>query len=124
MLRKILIVFTVFSFIFATQNIQTKVTTKDVAQIDVTMIALGADSCLPCKMMRPIMDSAEKEYSNVKIIFYDVSTPWGRPFAMKYGIRSIPTQIFFDKNGEEYFRHVGFFPKADLVKVLEEGFKR
>ena len=122
MVKRILIGITLFAFLFATQN--TNISTQNVQQYKVTMLALGSDSCMPCKMMRPIMDNISAEYSNVKVIFYDVTKPVGRPYAMKYGIRSIPTQIFFDKNGEEYSRHVGFFPKSDLVKVLQEGFNK
>ena len=69
--------------------------------------------------MQPIMDEIEKEYAGqVKIIFYDVWTPEDKPQARLYGIRAIPTQVFLDKDGNEYFRHEGFFPKDELVKVF------
>ena len=72
----------------------------------VTFIELGSDKCIPCKMMQPIMEEIEKEYSDqVKVVFYDVWTEEGQPYAQKYSIRAIPTQIFVDKNGNEYFRH-------------------
>ena len=72
------------------------------------------------------MKEIEEEYKGqVKVVFHDVWTPEGQPFARKYRIRVIPTQIFLDKNGEEYFRHEGFFPKEEIVKVLKmQGIER
>jgi thioredoxin 1 len=43
----------------------------------------------------------------------------GRPYGEKYGISAIPTQVFMDEKGKEYFRHEGFFPEEELVKVLK-----
>ncbi len=89
-------------------------------EIKVTFIELGSVNCIPCRMMQPIMKEIEEEYGDqVKVLFYDVWTPEGRPYAEKYRIRVIPTQIFLDKDGNEYFRHEGFFPKEELVKVLK-----
>jgi thioredoxin 1 len=66
------------------------------------------------------MDSIEKKYSKqVKVVFHDVWTEAGAPYGQKYGIESIPTQVFLDANGKEYFRHVGFFPEEDVVTVLK-----
>lgn len=87
----------------------------------VTFVELGSVRCIPCKMMQPIMKDIEKEYAGqVKVVFHDVWTPQGEPFARSYKIRVIPTQVFLDKDGEEYFRHEGFFPKDELVKVLKQ----
>lgn len=85
----------------------------------VTFVELGSVNCTPCKMMQPIMDEIEKEYAGkVRVVFYDVRTPQGQPYAMSYGIRVIPTQVFLDGEGREYFRHEGYFPKEELVKIL------
>ena len=93
---------------------------KSVQKIKVTFIELGSVKCIPCKMMQPIMDEIAEEYKGqVDVVFYDVWTSKGQPYGQKYGIRAIPTQVFLDENGEEYYRHVGFFPKEELVKVLE-----
>jgi thioredoxin 1 len=94
--------------------------TKKIEEIKVTFIELGSVRCIPCKMMQPIMQEIEKEYGNqVKVIFYDVWTEEGMPYAEKYRIRVIPTQVFLDKDGNEYYRHEGFFPKEELVKILK-----
>jgi thioredoxin 1 len=72
-------------------------------------------------MMKQVMNQVEEKYgSQVKIIFYDVWTSEGRPYAEQYGIRAIPTQVFLDKDGKEYFRHAGFFPFEELEKVLKQ----
>ena len=70
--------------------------------------------------MQPIMKAVEEEYKGqVKVVFHDVWTPKGRDDAEKYNIRMIPTQVFLDPKGKEYFRHEGFFPKDDVVKVIK-----
>lgn len=85
----------------------------------VTFIELGADRCIPCQMMQPIMKEIAEEFAGqVQVVFYDV---WKDPRpARKYSIRLIPTQIFVDKDGKEFFRHVGFFPKDEIVKILKK----
>jgi thioredoxin 1 len=87
----------------------------------VTFVELGSVRCIPCKMMQPIMKEIEKDYAGqVKVVFHDVWTPAGEPFAQTFKIRVIPTQVFLDKEGKEYFRHEGFFPRDELVKVLKQ----
>jgi len=85
----------------------------------VTMVDIGAKKCIPCKMMAPIMEELEKEYKDkAAIVFIDV---WENPGAgNKYGIQLIPTQIFFDANGKETYRHEGFMEKAAIVAELEK----
>lgn len=93
--------------------------TLDFTQHKVTFIELGADKCIPCKAMQPVMREIAKEYKGViQVVFYDV---WKIPdHAKKYGIKVIPTQVFMDKAGNEIFRHVGFFAKEDIIKALKE----
>ena len=83
----------------------------------VTMIDLGATECIPCKMMAPILEELRKEYAGkADIVFIDV---WKNPSeAKKYGIRAIPTQIFFDAEGREVNRHTGFMDKKRIVEIL------
>ncbi len=78
------------------------------------LLDLGATSCIPCKMMAPLLDEMKKDYAGVlDVEFIDV---WKNPAAgKKYGIRQIPTQIFFDAKGKERFRHVGFFGKEEIL---------
>ena len=83
----------------------------------VTMVDLGAKKCVPCKMMAPIMEKVEKDYQGKALIhFYDV---WeNREPAMRFGIKAIPTQIFFDKDAKEVYRHEGFMSEEAIVSQL------
>lgn len=91
------------------------------SEVKVTFVELGSKGCIPCDKMQPILEEIEKEYQGqVEVIFYDVKTPAGRPYAQEFGVRAIPTQVFLDKDGNEYFRHLGFFPKEEVVKVLQQ----
>lgn len=93
---------------------------KNEVKYKVTFIELGSVRCIPCQKMQPVMKSIKEKYVNqVNVVFYDVWTPEGKPFAEKYGIEAIPTQVFFDENGKEFSRHEGFFPEEELVKVLK-----
>ena len=86
----------------------------------VTFIELGSVSCIPCRMMQPIMRDIENTYQGqVRVVFHDVWTEEGKPYARQFRIRVIPTQVFLDAKGVEYFRHEGFFPKEQLVTVLK-----
>lgn len=84
----------------------------------VTMVDLGAGECVPCKMMAPILLKMEKQYTGkAAVVFLDV---WkDRAPARRFGIRAIPTQIFFDKEGKEVYRHVGFLSEKDIVSRFE-----
>jgi len=83
------------------------------------LVDLGADKCIPCKMMAPILEELKKEYEGRLIVeFIDV---WKNPDeAPKYGIKLIPTQIFFDASGKELFRHEGFFSREDILSKWKE----
>ncbi|MDP4183824.1 MAG: thioredoxin family protein [Bacteroidota bacterium] len=99
-------------------NVEVK---KNVTNYKATFIELGSVRCIPCQKMIPVMKSIETKYGDrVKVEFHDVWTPEGRPFANIFGIQSIPTQIFLDENGKEFFRHEGYFSEEELVKVLKQ----
>jgi thioredoxin 1 len=87
----------------------------------VTFIELGSVRCIPCQQMQPVMKSINDKYgTQVNVVFHDVWTEAGAPFAKQYGIEAIPTQVFLDKDGKEFFRHIGFFPEEELIKVLKQ----
>jgi thioredoxin 1 len=83
------------------------------------LVDLGADRCVPCKMMAPILEELKKEYKGkFDIVFYDV---WKDPApAEKYRIHGIPTQIFLDDTGKELYRHAGYFSKEQILKKWKE----
>ena len=78
------------------------------------LVDLGADKCIPCKMMAPVLEELKKDYAGtLSVEFIDV---WKDPDkAKEYEIMIIPTQIFFDASGKELFRHEGFFSKEDIL---------
>jgi len=92
--------------------------TQPVAAIP-RLIDLGADKCIPCKAMAPILDKLREDYTGrLDVVFIDV---WkNREEGEKYGIRTIPTQIFFDASGKELFRHEGFFSREDILAKWKE----
>ena len=83
------------------------------------LVDLGAGKCIPCKMMKPILDDFKAHYADhFTTEFIDV---WENPDAgKKYGINVIPTQIFYDAAGQELFRHEGFFGKDDILAKWKE----
>ena len=83
-----------------------------------TMVEFGATGCIPCDMMQPILDKLRKNYlDRLNVVFLHVrETPIMGP---RFGVRSIPVQVFFDRDGKEVFRHVGFFPEAKVTKQLK-----
>jgi thioredoxin 1 len=84
-----------------------------------SMVDFGADGCRPCDMMTPILEELKKEYSGrANILFVHVNRE--QILAARFGIQSIPVQVFFDRNGQEVFRHTGFFPKEEIVKQLKK----
>lgn len=85
----------------------------------VTMVDIGAKECIPCKLMAPIMEQLEQEYKGrAAIVFVDV---WKNPAAgEQFGIKVIPTQIFYDATGREVLRHEGFLDKATIVAELQQ----
>ena len=91
----------------------------DFSKYLVTFIELGADRCIPCKKMQPIMKEIAAAFPDrVQVVFYDV---WKDPTpAEKYGIQLIPTQVFVDQKGKEIARHVGLYPKEEILELLKK----
>jgi thioredoxin 1 len=85
------------------------------------LVDLGAGKCTSCKMMSAVLDELKTTYAGkLEVVFIDV---WeNKQAGEQYGIRMIPTQIFYDAAGKELFRHEGFFAKEDiLAKWIELG---
>lgn len=84
----------------------------------VTFLELGAESCVPCRMMKPIMRDIAAEYPGVvEVIFHDLYRD--REIGQRWNVRVMPTQIFLDSEGREFFRHEGFYPKEELKEMLD-----
>jgi len=84
-----------------------------------SMVDFGASGCQPCEMMAPILETLKKKHEGkANILFVHVRDE--QVLAARYGVQSIPVQVFFDKDGKEVFRHVGFFPQDGIEKKLAE----
>ncbi len=83
------------------------------------LVELGADKCIPCIQMAPILAELKAEYAGqFQVDSIDV---WKNPgAAQEHGIQMIPTQIFFDAEGNELSRHVGFLSKEDILATWKE----
>ena len=82
------------------------------------LLELGSHSCIPCKKMMPILEELSTEQAAFTVSFVDVWAVEGK--SEEYGVQSIPTQIFFDADGKELFRHTGFYPKEDILAKWKE----
>lgn len=111
-----------FVLLAACSNADSSVTTPaatTAAQGLPRLVDVGADQCIPCKMMAPILEELKREYAGrMEVEFVDV---WKyREKAAQYGVRIIPTQIFYDPSGQELFRRSGFIGKDDILAKWRE----
>ncbi len=84
-----------------------------------TLAEFGRGTCIPCKQMKPILESLAVQYKdrlNVPIVSVDEY----RDLTNYYKVMAIPTQIIFDSSGKEVFRHVGFWAKEDIIAQLKQ----
>jgi thioredoxin 1 len=107
------VVITFFIVIFAGMFIFVSAKASPAAKLP-RVVDVGADKCVPCIQMAPELEKLKKEYAGVlEVQFVDV---WKYPEeANKYGVRGIPTQIFYDASGKEVARHLGFISKEDIL---------
>lgn len=84
-----------------------------------TLAEFGWRTCIPCKAMKPILEELSVEYKEkVNVIIVEVYDH--EDLSRRYNIRGIPTQIFFDKNGKEVYRHAGYLAKENIQTVLSD----
>jgi thioredoxin 1 len=82
------------------------------------MVDFWAQWCGPCLATAPILEELAKEYTG-KIDFAKVDVDANGPLAAKYGIAAIPTMLVF-KGGQPVQQIMGYKPKKELTKVLDE----
>ncbi|MFC2005422.1 thioredoxin family protein [Chloroflexota bacterium] len=119
----ILLMLTCFSFLLSGCGKNNDLTSTSLKQAvsngKPTLAEFGRGICIPCKEMKPILEELSIEYKgklNVVIVEVDDNVDLTRQF----GIMMIPTQIFLDSDGEEVFRHVGFYPKEEIIVQLKK----
>ena len=74
--------------------------------------------CGPCQMLAPVLINLDKKY-NEEVEFYKVNVDENQDAAIRYGVSSVPTLVFF-KNGEEVERQVGYMEEEELSKIIDE----
>ena len=83
------------------------------------MLELGSVGCIPCEQMKPVMQQLRDNYKGkLEVLFVDVRV--NKEVARKYNVFGIPTQVFLDKNGKEFSRHIGFYPYEEMQDVLKK----
>jgi thioredoxin 1 len=82
-----------------------------------SLVDFGSKGCRPCDMLAPILETLKKKYDGQANVLF-VSVVQDQILAARYGIQAIPVQVFFDKDGKEVFRHVGFFPQDEIEKQM------
>jgi thioredoxin 1 len=98
---------------------QDEVTNTDEEVYLPSLVDLGSDKCVPCKMMAPILEELKEEYKGIFDVEF-INTREDKTASSFYNIRLIPTQIFYDAEGNELFRHEGFFSKEDILAKWKE----
>ena len=83
------------------------------------LLDFGAGTCIPCKKMAPILKELSEEYKG-RVVIKIIEVYQEKELTKINGIRLIPTQIFFDANNQEVYRHVGFMDKEQIKKVFEK----
>lgn len=85
----------------------------------IVMLELGSVGCIPCDAMKPVMAKLSENYKGkLEVIFIDVNKD--RKNAKRFGVYMIPVQVFLDKNGKEFHRHIGFYPYEEIVPILKK----
>ncbi|MDH4164112.1 MAG: thioredoxin family protein [Nitrospirota bacterium] len=90
------------------------------AEGKVVMLELGSIGCIPCEQMKPVMARLSETYKKeLNVIFIDVKKD--QRSARRFGVYMIPVQVFLDKDGKEFHRHVGFYPYEEIVAMLKKA---
>jgi len=86
-----------------------------------TLAEFGSNKCIPCKMMKPILENLAIIYEDkLNVVIVEVYERMS--LARQYKIMTIPTQILFDENGQEIYRHIGLWKMEEIeIKLREMG---
>lgn len=85
----------------------------------VVMLEIGSVGCIPCDKMKVVMDKLRTDYKDkLEVLFIDVKKD--RENMRRFGVTMIPTQVFLDKDGKEFHRHIGFYAFEEIAPVLKK----
>ena len=86
----------------------------------VVMLELGSVGCIPCEQMKPVMERLKTNYKGqLEVFFVDVRKD--HDTAQRFGVYVIPTQVFLDRNGKEFHRHIGYYGYEEIAPVLKKA---
>jgi len=86
----------------------------------IVMLELGSVGCIPCEQMKPVMQKLRDTYQGkLDVIFIDVKQD--HDTARRFGVFMIPVQVFLDKNGKEFHRHVGCYSYDEIASMLKNA---
>lgn len=114
-----------FVFLFLHQSVHSQSASpvripKEIAKIPLPkLLDFGANKCIPCKKMAPILQELAEEYKE-RVVIKVIEVYQEQQLTRANGIRLIPTQIFFDAKNQEVYRHVGFMDKERIKKIFEK----
>lgn len=84
-----------------------------------TLVVLGTPSCPPCVRMKPVLEKIAKQYAEkAAVIPIDVGIQ--KEFIARFGVKAIPVEIFFNADGLEVYRHVGFMDEKGILDQLKK----
>lgn len=113
----------ILNFLNVTQSIATELEgrlKKAQNEGKTVMLQVGFEGCIPCDEMKPILNKLSKTYKGrLEVIYIDIKKD--KDSLKKYKVYMTPTQIFIDKNGKEFYRHLGYYPYEEIVKVLKRA---
>jgi thioredoxin 1 len=93
---------------------------KDIARIPLPkLLDFGANKCIPCKKMAPILQELAEEYKG-RVVIKVIEVYQEQKLTRANGIRLIPTQIFFDSKDQEIYRHEGFMGKEQIKAMFQK----
>ncbi len=86
----------------------------------IVMLELGSVGCIPCEQMKPVMTRLSDTYKGkLDIIFIDVKQDHAA--ARRFGVYMIPVQVFLDRKGKEFHRHIGFYAFEEIGSMLKKA---
>ncbi|MDA3910143.1 MAG: thioredoxin family protein [Bacteroidales bacterium] len=93
--------------------------TNNGSDYKMTFLEFGAKNCSACKRMEIVLEEVREKYPNyVKVVFVNVTLPQNQDMLNYFGISMIPTQLFLDEAGNEFFRHTGYYSTEEICKLI------
>ena len=118
-ITKLLLILTATLFAYDFGDIP-QVLVKEIKTTDKPMmLVVGKTECIWCESMAPQLKEIKEEYP--KTLIYYINTDKDILWAMENNISELPVEIFYDKDGKELGRNLGYLGKDDIMVLLEES---